>query len=112
MPDLTIEYIRTCASNCYWQKNVTGSKGNVYTVTYGPVHGGPYSHGWECTCQGFKFGKKRDKDGLKTCSHIESVKPFKCSWNWEACMGNHAKTGKNDTCPECGGPTEVIKVGV
>ena len=112
MPDLTIEHIRTCKQNTFFTTKVTGSNGRVYEVTYCESKGqfyngrGQYQYEWFCTCPDFNFRKN------KNCKHIQEAKTKKCSWNWEAWMGSHAEANPDNTCPECGGETEVIKVGV
>ena len=105
MPDLTIEHIRTCKKNLFFETKVQGSKGNVYTVTYCESPGGPYQYGWFCTCPHNTYRRKE-------CKHIKQVKATKCSWNWEAWMGNHAEANPDGTCPECGGETTAIRVAV
>ena len=88
MPDLTTEHFRTCKSNLFWQRKVKGSNDNEYTVVFGRTPGGPYEYGWSCDCPSFQFGNKKDKDGCRTCKHIEAVRHEKCEWNWEAFMGH------------------------
>lgn len=68
MPDLTIEFRYTCPSNIYWAKEVTGSKGDKYSVTYDGNHFEP----WSCTCQGFKFRGE--------CKHIKAAEKERCGW--------------------------------
>jgi len=63
MPDLTMEHIRTCADNTYWQKKVKGSRGADYTVTFQLIQGEGF---WSCTCPSFKY---RQGD----CKHITAV---------------------------------------
>ena len=101
MPDLTIIHCYTCPSNRWWQKEVIGSKGNKYTVTY------TEHTGWHCTCPGFQY--------RSSCKHIKDAEKERCGWNWEAYCGTVGKPKKNGThgkCPMCGEPVEVIKVGV
>jgi len=105
MPDLTIEYIRTCKQNIYWETIIKGSKGDDYTVTYCESRNGPSEMGWFCTCPHFTYRHKE-------CNHIKQAKLKKCDWNWEAFMGQHASPNPDGTCPKCGGETQVIKVGV
>jgi hypothetical protein len=104
MFDMNIEYFRTCAANVRWTKSVTGSKGDIYEVHYGETPHGPYAYGWTCTCYAGQHGKE--------CKHVKACKAEKCEWNWEAFMGSSAKCNPDNTCPKCGGPTEVIKVAV
>ena len=110
MADLTIEYIRTCKQNLFFQTKVKGSKrskpGTEYTVTYGPTPYGLYQYGWSCTCPAFQFNSRKE------CKHIQEAKLKKCDWNHEAFMGNIVEPSPDGNCPLCGGETTVIKVGV
>jgi len=92
-----------CKTNEFWQKQVVGSKGSVYTVTFDAL-----SHkrhdvvcDFSCTCQAYKFGKKY-------CKHIEAVKGDRCGWHQQF-DGGEAINGK---CPQCGGEIVGIVVGV
>ena len=101
-PDLTIEHVRTCKANVFWQKQVPSSDGSkTYTVVFGPTSGGEYAYDWFCDCP-----------ARVECKHIKACKEEKCEWNWEAFMGHQAEPNPDKTCPECGGETTVIKVGV
>lgn len=71
MPDLMMETRWVCRSNLSLRKDVKGSKGETYTVEYGPRSGGRYSHDWSCTCPGFKF--------RGACKHVEAAKADKCN---------------------------------
>ena len=62
-----------------------------------------------CTCKGFKF-TKRVNGVRKPCKHIreaEEITPV-CQWHE---MYGIPQTEKG-VCPECGGPTTPVKVGV
>ena len=105
MPDLTTIYCYTCPSNTFWQKEVIGSHGDKYLVSYTDTGG------WHCTCTGFDF--------RSTCKHIRQVEKERCGWNWEAICGSVGepkkdpkKPGGYGLCPMCNEPVEVIKVGV
>jgi len=106
MPDLMIEYIRTCKKNTFFTTKIAGSNGKSYEVTYCETPNGPYQYGWHCTCADFVFRKNTD------CKHIKQAKELKCNWNCDAWMGNRSEANPDNTCPECGGETIVIKVGV
>ena len=105
---LDIIYCYTCPSNIFWQKEVTGSKGDKYTVTYDEYNG------WTCTCPGYQY------HGGKVCKHIKKVEKERCGWNWEAYCGtigepipDPKKPGKGfGLCPMCNEPVEILKVGV
>jgi len=105
MPDLTILYARFCSTNQYWEAPVAGSRGAKYTVRF---ERRPYPHpvqyDYTCTCDAFKYGKG------KTCKHIVSVKHERCGWNGE--LEPSAEANPDGTCPCCGGPTDVLPVGV
>lgn len=103
MPDMTIEYCYTCPSNISWTKEVTGSKGDKYIVTYG------WEHDWHCTCPGFEFHHG------KYCKHIKQAYNERCGWNWEAVCGDKGVPKEGPTgklCPMCNEEVEVVKVGV
>ena len=109
MPDLTIEHIRTCSQNVFFHAQFFGSNGNVYHVIFGQTAGNSqYAYDWSCDCPAKRFHPDQD------CKHITEAKTEKCDWNWQAFAGNHAETETNEdgTCPNCGGETTVIKVGV
>lgn len=106
MSDLTTEHFRTCAHNLFFETKITGSSGKVYIVTYCETPSGPYQYGWFCECSDFTY-RKNDN-----CKHIQQAKKLKCSWGWEAFMGTQLKTAEDNKCPECGGDTRVIRVGV
>lgn len=102
MPELSIEYMRMCASNEGWSREVEGSGGRKYTVTFGRVFGQEHDHGYSCTCPAFRFGKG------KPCKHVAAVRGERCGWHQQF-DGGRAGDGK---CPRCGGETVVIRVGV
>ena len=103
---LTMHATWTCCSNVNWTKEVRGSRGQTYTVSYGYTPRGPYQYDWSCTCKGFKF--------RGTCRHIEEAKAERCGWNGELEVGAQADRDANDNpiCPECGGPLTAVNVGV
>jgi hypothetical protein len=110
MPDFTIETMQQCAKLEFEAFTVRGSKGQTYTVTFsanertGPVE--------ECTCPAFRYSGGRGFTGVSghtgTCKHIAAMRPRHCDW--------HELTGKaieqDGTCPECGGPTQYVRVAV
>lgn len=89
MSDLSIIYVKTCAKNVYFQKEING-----HTVVF------DNRRGWSCDCDGYKF--------RRTCKHIKQAYVEKCSWNSELEEDSDVK----DTCPKCGGGLEVVRVGV
>lgn len=107
MPDLTMIYCYTCPSNMHWDKEVVGSKGDKYHVSYN------WDRGWTCTCPGYQY------HGGKQCKHIKAAEKERCGWNWEAFCGDVGepkpdpkKPGGFGLCPMCNEPVEVVKVGV
>lgn len=105
MPDLMIEHVRTCAQNLFFEYKAKGSKGKIYTVTYCQSHQGQYQYGWFCECPDFVCRKRE-------CKHIRAAKKIKCNWGFEAFMGSQTVPNIDNTCPNCGGETRVIRVGV
>jgi hypothetical protein len=106
MPDLSIEYVRTCSSNLHWQKKYHSNSvvGLLHTVSFGPVYGRRYSHDYSCDCSAGRRGL--------ICWHIKQAAKDRCGWGVEAFSGSRPQPNPNNTCPQCGKPTEVIKVGV
>lgn len=100
MADLTILHVRVCASNIRYNKTVQGSKGNEYQVDF------DYQHGWTCTCPAFQFHPDVH------CKHIKAVEAGKCNWNQDAVSGSGDLNFHGDKCPECGGETDVVAIGV
>lgn len=105
MPDLVTVETMWCAANDLWETQVTGSKGAVYTVRYGPG-AGKCLRSWTCTCPAFKFNNKRH------CKHIKSVWDKKCRWGKEAASGSFVEIPANRRCPSCGGELTPVKIGV
>ena len=104
MPDPTIHTARSCCSNQHWSKVVQGS----YTAQWTRLPMiSRVEYGWTCTCEAFRF--QRVPLGIRTCQHIEAVRHERCGWNWEMEPGRQANL--DDTCPDCGGETFVVKVG-
>lgn len=113
MPDFDLVPTWTCASNFYFERVVTGSKGDVYTVHWGRLMearafetGAQY--GWQCTCRGYKY--------RGTCRHIDEVKASgeRCGWNGTlepTAQCDHDANGE-PCCPDCGGPVRVMRVAV
>lgn len=113
MPDFTLETTWTCASNFYWSTNVTGSKGDVYTVWWGRLPEARImetgaQHGWQCECKGYKF--------RGTCKHIREVKADNDRCGWNATLEPSAECAydslEEPVCPECGGAVRAMRVAV
>ena len=102
MPDLTIESGWMCASNELWSTQVVGSKGSLYSVTFGFCPGGNATHDWSCTCPQNTFRHRE-------CSHILAVKNQRCGWHQQFHGGNVDPASPQ--CPQCGGPVVAIRWG-
>jgi len=100
--ELTIETGWMCSSNEHWETKVTGSKGNVYTVTFSFQPYGPVQHDFECTCPQNKYRHKE-------CKHIKSVKGKRCGWHQQFDGGD--VDPKNPKCPDCNGEVKAIRWG-
>jgi hypothetical protein len=112
MPDLMTETRRTCESNLHWQKQYpsTSQPDVTYTVCYGPVSGGAYSHDYTCDCPAGSHG--RHAIGKDLCRHVTQAIKDRCGWGMEAFAGGNPIPNANMTCPRCGGATGVIRIGV
>jgi hypothetical protein len=107
MPDLTIETAYVCSSTQHWSCTVTGTRGNEYTVTFGPTQGwAVYKYDWSCTCKAGTHGRK--------CKHVDRARGRWCGWNAEADPGLRPdRHGESElACPSCGGPVVAVRVGV
>lgn len=91
MPDLTIVTMQMCAK---LEPHVTLIGGYRQEFGYTPEP--------TCTCPAYTFGKTRP------CKHIKQAKKEGCSWH-EQFDGPPKVDG---VCPECGGPTVYVNVGV
>jgi hypothetical protein len=100
MSGLTIVTVPTCCSNVHWSRRVEGSKGKLYTVTFGRVGSKEYQYGWTCECLGFQH--------RGNCKHIVQCAQSRCGWNAEM----ELVKVENHTCPKCGDKVEYISVGV
>jgi len=89
MPDLTIVNMRQCQQLSYWEGDI-----GKYKVSLG--------HFRTCTCPHFTFRHK-------PCKHIEQAEKQRCTWHEQ---WSDEKIGPDYRCPVCGGPTEVVRVGV
>ena len=107
MSDLSIEYAPTCASNISWgpEEVPSSEKGKSYKVWWGRNDSESDTlFGWHCECKGF-FHRGR-------CRHIKYMKASGKRCGWNSALEPGLSTGLNDSCPDCGGETEVFKVGV
>lgn len=97
MPDLITEYFWHCLTAENWQTQVLGSKGDLYTVTWGRGHKhlANVQYDWSCTCKGYSMRKGY-------CSHIKKVIAAKLHCGWmQYTDGGGIKDHK---CPMCRGP--------
>lgn len=99
MPDLTVEYVQVCASDSV-SEQVVGSKGDRYDVLV--------SHNSEldqCTCPGFTF--------RRNCKHVTELRKKLCGWSAQCSEKTQTPQQEMEAiCPECGGDTRTIRVGV
>ena len=106
MTDFIIETFLWCEQNDRYEAKVTGSRGETYSVTYGPQNPGPFTHNWDCTCPAQRFSR------LKPCKHIEALLDKKCDHGWEASCGSPSDDWVDGKCPECGSPAVPVRVAV
>jgi hypothetical protein len=106
MSDLIIETTYVCASTQNWSIIIVGTRGDEYTVTFGPAHNSVYQYEWGCTCNAGRFGRK--------CKHVAEARSRWCGWNAEADPGLRPdRHGESElACPSCGGPVVAVRVGV
>lgn len=69
-----------------------------------------------CTCHAYKYGKRIVNFGGRLypeiCKHIEKAERERCGWHE---LSGKAQTKEQKTkmiCPDCGGETELVNVGV
>lgn len=107
MPDLDVVTTWTCFTNRFWEMAVPSltDPSKQYQVRWERQYHGDVQYDWTCTCQSFKFNR--------TCKHIDKVKTHRCGWNETLEPAVKAEyVGSEPRCPQCGGPVEVVKVGV
>jgi len=103
MPDLTVLRGSVCAQVLHFQVEL-GSK--RWNVRWGRARAGqPVEYEWTCECPHFRF-----RGG--NCKHITEAEKMRCHWGEGAFVGSPSQANEDGTCPECGGPTEPISVGV
>lgn len=98
-----IHYGRWCQQNEVFDRQLIGSKGDVYHVHF------DQQHGWDCTCAAFKFSKHKTE-----CKHITAAKSLRCTHGWELAAGDPVDdfVGEDHLCPNCHGPSTVVKYAV
>jgi hypothetical protein len=116
MPDFTIEYARTCASNESWETEVPSSRPGQppYKVCLERLWGAleqafMCQYGFTCTCPDFV---KRSGPKGRHCKHIAAVEASGKHCGWNAELEPFAVANADDTCPDCGGETSVHRVAV
>lgn len=95
MADLSIQYMYQCESNS--RMTVLGSKGQK-------VHLRRFRGSWECECKGYEY--------RGTCRHVKEAEQSACFWHQQVEGGEPVLENGEKRCPECGGPVEVVRVGV
>jgi hypothetical protein len=118
MPDLDIVTRAMCLTHEQWERTVHGSKGDVYTVSFGRVdeqlRGVMYDY--MCTCP--DFGIRRLPQPGAYCKHIRQVQGARCGWDQllhggEAWLMSEPGGGPVEwACPECNGPVTFYRAGV
>ena len=94
MADLSIQYMYQCESHN--RATVIGSKGQKVQLR-------SFRGRWECECKGYTY--------RGSCRHITEAKNG-CMWHQQVEGGEPVEVNGEKRCPECGGPVEVVKVGV
>ena len=103
MGDLTVVAMQQCQS----LSQDTAAVGGYVQTGLGSERRYP-----QCNCPAYKYGKRIIDFGgrfyPKPCKHITQAQKERCGW--------HEQWGQSqveeDVCPECGGPTETVMVGV
>lgn len=99
MPDFTYEIAWECTSD--FRKEVVGSKGDIYIVSFGNAKNG---EDFSCTCPAYKH-----RDGL--CKHIKAVMHEKCNYHSLVHLPPKVVDGKK-VCPNCGSELRAVRVAV
>jgi len=101
MSDVSIHTAESCEQNEYFTtKFRSETTGETYQVRYDAQ----LKHPWECDCPGFKYRKR--------CKHVTEAKQVRCTWGVEAAVGYPSTPKIPGVCPDCSGPTTVIKYAV
>lgn len=70
----------------------------------------------KCTCPGYRFARKKVNFGGRMvpelCKHILKAQEMVCGWHQLTGKAQTEEQRKNHICPECGGPTVDVLVGV
>jgi len=98
---LTTHMKRWCSENVSYLQKFTGSHGKIYTVTCNEMNAGPHVLNWHCTCKGWQYKGK--------CKHQAIAVGRRCRYGSDIYSSG---SSESDTCPRCGGPTEVVRVAV
>ncbi len=113
MADLTIVPTWACATNEWWERDVSSSDGRqtyrvVWTfLTPSQREKQRCQYGWHCSCANFKF---KARGYAYECKHIRQVKDERCAWN--AVLEAGMRPDKDETCPLCKGGAIAFRVGV
>ena len=100
MPDLTIVIMQQCEGLDHYQVAEVGGYYQTRLFTDEPT----------CSCKAWQFGK-RVRGRKFPCKHIneaEKITPQPCSWHEQWGISQEVK----GMCPECGGKTIPVRVGV
>ena len=99
-PDFTILHARVCASVMEWRGTV-----GTHEVKWGKAPASwPYAMRYTCDCKGFQY--------RSTCRHVHEAAALRCNWGADALSGSPSTPNPDGTCPDCGGPTVPIQIGI
>lgn len=100
MPDFIYELHYEC--NQPFRKEVVGSKGDKYIITFGRKYD---DYDFDCTCPANKYR-------VGHCKHIKSVMHQKCDYHT---LSSHEAPVERDGqkfCPFCGSELVAVRVAV
>ena len=100
LSSLDIINCHVCAQSQAWQGHV--GEHLVHWEKAPP--GYPYEMHYVCDCLGFKYRHK--------CKHLKVADLMRCHWGEGAFSGSPSNPSADGTCPECGGPTVMVRVKI
>jgi hypothetical protein len=100
VPDFTYEVHFECAQ--VFHKEVLGSKGDKYIVTFGRKND---DFDFDCTCPASKYR-------VGHCKHIKSVMDQKCNYHTFVSDEEPIIENNKHMCPRCGSELVAVRVAV
>ena len=99
MPDLIVQPMSVCVAHIGKHEVRSDTSTRIYQVEF-------YENGevW-CSCPGMKYHHAKNL----TCKHIDRLMDEICGWREDVHGGYVTEEGR---CPECGGETRTVMVGV